>query len=226
MVTSSSEALGQRSKVEGWIGSDESGKGDYFGPLVVAAVFMTPETGYQLEGVGVRDSKKLSDNKARALARIIKGACRYYEVVSIGPQRYNELIDKLRNVNKLLAWGHARAIENVLERVDCEIVKSDQFGDESYIINALFERGKRIHLIQEPRAEADIGVAAASILARAEFLDRLDELGNLLGTKVPKGASSAVEDVARALVEKFGANVLRRSVKYHFKTTTRVLQKV
>jgi ribonuclease HIII len=98
-----------------WVGSDESGKGDYFGPLVVAAVALTQGNWRVLEALGVQDSKNLTDARAAALAPQIAAAFPH-EVIVIMPKRYNELWTKFRNVNRLLAWAHARAIENVIER--------------------------------------------------------------------------------------------------------------
>ncbi len=148
------------------IGIDESGKGDYFGPLVIAAVFVTPTTQTDLSLMQVRDSKKLSDGRVREMAPDIRLLCPH-SIVAIGPQRYNELYTKIRNLNRLLAWGHARALENLLQQVDCSLAIADQFGDEQLILNALQEKGKQIRLVQRTKAESDLAVAAASILARA-----------------------------------------------------------
>ncbi len=204
------------------IGIDESGKGDYFGPLVIAAAFVTPETEPDLRLMEVRDSKKISDNRVLELARDIRQVCPH-SIVAIGPQRYNELYAKIRNLNRLLAWGHARALENLLERTDCHLAISDQFGDERYILNALQEKGKRVRLVQRPKAESDLAVAAASILARAEFLTRLKRLADEIGLPLPKGASSQVELAARMVVKKHGQEGLNRVAKLHFKTTQAVL---
>jgi ribonuclease HIII len=207
-----------------WIGSDESGKGDYFGPLVVAAVALTADNWRVLETLGVQDSKKLSDGRATSLAAEIRAGFPH-EIVVIMPPRYNELWTKFgSNVNRLLAWAHARAIEQVVEREPRAVAAvADQFGDESLIRDALFKRGRELRLVQMPRAERDPAVAAASILARAEFLRRLDRLGKETGLRLPKGASAAVEAAARALVSSGGAGVLDEVAKVHFKTTQRVV---
>lgn len=207
-----------------WIGSDESGKGDYFGPLVVAAVAVTADNWRVLETLGVQDSKKLSDARATSLAAEIRAGFPH-EVVVIMPPRYNELWTKFgSNVNRLLAWAHARAIEQVVEQEPRAVAAvADQFGDESLIRDALFKRGRELRLVQMPRAERDPAVAAASILARAEFLRRLDQLGKEAGVRLPKGASPAVEAVARALVAARGREILGRVAKTHFKTTQRVV---
>ncbi|MEW6245235.1 MAG: ribonuclease HIII [Nitrospirota bacterium] len=204
------------------IGIDESGKGDYFGPLVVAAVFVDATTESELRLMQVRDSKKISDGRILELAPDIRTICPH-SVVAIGPQRYNELYRKIKNLNRLLAWGHARALENLLERVDCDLAIADQFGDERLILNALQEKGKRIRLEQRPKAESDLAVAAASIVARAEFLLRLKRLSDEVGTTLPKGASPAVELAARMIVKKHGQERLGAVAKLHFKTTQAVL---
>ncbi|MGH7229079.1 MAG: ribonuclease HIII [Nitrospiraceae bacterium] len=206
----------------GRIGSDESGKGDYFGPLVIAAAFVTPEIEPDLKLMEVRDSKKISDGRVLELARDLRQVCKH-SIVAIGPQRYNELYEKIRNLNKLLAWGHARALENLLEQVNCDLAIADQFGDERFILNALLEKGKRIRLVQRPKAEEDLAVAAASILARAEFLTRLRRLSDEVGTSLPKGASPSVELAARMVVKKHGRDRLSTIAKMHFKTTQAVL---
>jgi len=207
----------------GRIGIDESGKGDYFGPLVIAAVYVNAESEPDLRLMEVRDSKRISDGRILEMAPDIRQVCKH-SVVAIGPQRYNELYAKIRNLNRLLGWGHARALENLLEQVDCDLVIADQFGDERFVKSALLEKGKQVRLIQKPKAETDLAVAAASILARAEFLLRLKRLSEDVGTSLPKGASSAVELAARMVLKKHGKERLSTVAKMHFKTTQAVLQ--
>jgi ribonuclease HIII len=204
------------------IGIDESGKGDYFGPLVIAAVFVDATTEAELRLMQARDSKKISDGRVLEMASDIKTICPH-SIVAIGPQKYNELYGKIRNLNRLLAWGHARALENVLERVSCGRAISDQFGDERLILNALQQKGRTIILEQRTQAESDMAVAAASILARAEFLLRLKRLSDDVGTTLPKGASAAVELAAKMVVKKHGQERLETVAKLHFKTTKAVL---
>jgi len=204
----------------GHIGVDESGKGDYFGPLVIAACYVGPEHLAELEGV--RDSKKLTDKQSLALSSVIRRTCPH-AIVAIGPSKYNELYTKFMNLNRLLAWGHARAIENVLEQQPADLVISDQFADPAGLKRQLFEKGRSITLESRVRAEADIAVAAASILARAEFLRRLERLGQDFGCVLPKGASAAVVDAAKKFVSKHGGDKLGEVAKLHFKTTQTVL---
>ena len=205
------------------IGIDESGKGDYFGPLVIAAAHVTLEIEPELRLMEVRDSKKISDGRVLEIARELRQVCKH-SIVTINPQKYNELYPKFRNLNRLLAWGHARALENLLEQVDCPLAIADQFGDERFVLNALLEKGKKIQLVQRTKAEADLAVAAASILARAEFLLRLKRLSDEIGTTLPKGATH-VELVARMVVKKHGEAMLENVAKLHFKTTKSVLGK-
>lgn len=207
----------------GRIGTDESGKGDFFGPLVVAAFFLPEGQDEVLRELGVKDSKRTSDGRCLEIAGTLRRAYPYHSVVAIGPEKYNELWAKLRNLNRLLAWGHARAIENILERVPAGKAVTDQFGDEKFVRQALLKKGKDIELVQMPRAEEDLAVAAASILARAEFLSRLRGLSREFGVELPKGASEQVEAAAVRLVKDKGPDVLEKVAKTHFKTTVRVL---
>jgi ribonuclease HIII len=204
------------------IGIDESGKGDYFGPLVIAAVFVDATTQGELKLMAVRDSKKISDGRILEMAPDIKTICPH-SIIAIGPQKYNELYAKIKNLNRLLAWGHAKALENLLERVTCERAISDQFGNERLILNALQDKGRKIVLEQRTKAESDLAVAAASILARAEFLLRLKRLSGEVGTTLPKGASPTVELAAKMIIKKHGQERLGTVAKLHFKTTQAVL---
>jgi len=191
---------------KGHIGTDESGKGDYFGPLVVAGVYVPDEQEAVLKELGVRDSKRLTDNRVREMADLVRKGYKQ-SVVAIGPEKYNELYGKLRNLNRILAWAHARAIENILEEVACTQAITDQFGDRIFVENAMMKKGRNIELIQRPKAEEDMAVAAASIF-------KID---------LPKGSSSKSEEVGLELVEKYGADVLDKVAKKHFKLTPRIL---
>jgi ribonuclease HIII len=207
---------------KGHIGTDESGKGDYFGPLVVAGVFVPDEQQDVLQELGVKDSKRFSDNRVREMADLVRKGYKH-SIVAIGPEKYNELYAKLRNLNRLLAWAHARAIENILEEVACDRAITDQFGDKLYVENAMMKKGRHIELIQRPRAEEDMAVAAASILARAEFLRRMYFLSKDFKIEIPKGSSPISEEVGLELVQKHGAGVLDKVAKKHFKLTPRIL---
>lgn len=211
------------------IGTDESGKGDYFGPMVVAAVFLDSVTEPKLDALGVKDSKLLSDKRCHELAAQIREICRgKYEQVEITPKRYNELYESFRmerkNLNHLLAWGHARAIESLLERYSCSHAVADQFGDERYIQSRLMEKGKHLHLTQVPKGERYLAVAAASILARDRFIARLHKLSDEYGLTLPKGASEPVVIAGRRIVKEKGEEELRKVAKLHHKTTEKILK--
>ena len=203
------------------VGSDEAGKGDYFGPLVVAAVWVDRWAAETLLEEGVQDSKKLSDAAAGRMAVEIEASCPH-SVVSIGPQRYNELHDGMRNVNKILAWAHARAIENVLAKRAAGSVITDKFAPDRVVREALMERGRKARLVQKTRAERELPVAAASILARARFLRDLEALEKKFNLRLPKGATH-VEEAGRRFVKTHGEEKLRLVAKLHFKTTGRIL---
>jgi ribonuclease HIII len=208
------------------LGIDESGKGDFFGPLVIAAAYADEGLVATFRELNVRDSKRItSDQAAEALAREIRKALGdRFALVTIGPAAYNRLYAKMRNVNRMLAWGHARAIEDLLTRVpNCPRAVSDQFGPVRQIEQALMKKGRRIKLVQRPRAESDPAVAAASILARAGFLAALRKMREEYAMIVPKGASAAVRETAVQLVRQRGPGVLVQAAKCHFKTTDQVL---
>lgn len=211
-------------KQNGYIGTDESGKGDYFGPLVVAGVYLDKTTERRLADIGIRDSKTITDSRIYEFAKIIRSVlnAKQYSVIAIGPEKYNELYAKIGNLNKLLAWGHARTIENILGGVECNTAIADQFGDESLINKALLEKGKKIELIQMPKAEQHIAVAAASVLAREMFLSRLAQMSKDFGIVFPKGASAEVEAIAKRFVQKNGMSELSKCAKIHFKTTQKI----
>ena len=206
------------------IGLDESGKGDYFGPLVIGAVFVDEQTEDKLIALGVRDSKLLTDNRMLAMAEEIKALCPHF-VVPIEPKRYNELYDKIRNLNQLLAWGHAWTLEKMLENVSCDLAVVDKFGDESYLRSALREKGRQITVVQQTHAEEDIAVATASILARARFVEQMDQLSKRVGKTLPKGASDpSIVTIGRELVAEHGKDILAEIAKLQFKTTEAILQ--
>ena len=206
-------------------GIDESGKGDFFGPLVIAGAYVDRGIARAWRDAGIQDSKAISsDARIRALADVIRqtpGAT--HNVIVIGPERYNVLYQKFGNLNRLLAWGHARAIENLLEaRPDCPRALSDQFANPALIRRALLEKGRGIQLEQRTKAESDPAVAAASILAREAFINWLERQGREFGMKLPRGASAEVKRVATELVAKHSASVLERLCKVHFKTAREI----
>jgi ribonuclease HIII len=205
------------------IGTDESGKGDYFGHLVVAGVFVDSATERVLRNAGVVDCKFLSDKAVFRIEREVVRVCPA-KWVSIGPTRYNELYERLRNVNAILSWAHARVIKDLAPTVSADMVITDKFAPESRLRKALASAAGIPRLVQRPRAEDDLAVAAASIVARATFLRSVEALSKKFGVELPRGASN-VEDVAVQLVRSRGPDVLREVAKVHFKTTQRVLAK-
>ena len=206
------------------IGVDESGKGDFFGPLVIAGAYVDAKMARTLQEMGVMDSKRIgSDARIEALARDMRGAGVVHEVVAIGPERYNELYAKFGNLNKLLAWGHAKVIENLLERVpDCPRALSDQFANPSVLERSLQERGRTIVLEQRTKAESDPAVAAASILAREKFVQWLRAAGQTYGLELGKGVSPAVKVAAVEMVRRHGPESLSQVAKLHFRTTQEI----
>ena len=202
-------------------GVDESGKGDFFGPLVISGVYVDRGIARKLVDAGVVDSKRItSDNRIRALAETIRKTSQgLTETVLIGPAKYNELYEKFGNLNKLLGWGHARVIENLLaKKPGCQRSLSDQFADARVIEQSLLRHGRKITIEQRPRAESDIAVAAASVIAREGFINWLERKGKELGLRLERGVSASVKDGARKLVETNGADVLREVAKVHFRT--------
>src|SRR2546423_12663808 len=202
-------------------GVDESGKGDFFGPLVIAGVYVDRTIARKLIEAGVQDSKRIgSDARIRSLADAIrKTSMGLSEVVLVGPAKYNDLYEKFGNLNKLLAWGHARVIENLLaKKTDCPRSLSDQFADARLIEQSLLRHGRKIDIQQRPRAESDIAVAAASILAREGFINWLEREGKKLGMRLERGASPGVKSAAEKIVKEKGPDVLRQVAKGHFRT--------
>lgn len=202
-------------------GVDESGKGDFFGPLVIAGVYVDRGIARKLLDAGVQDSKRIgADARIRSLADTIRKETHgLTDVVTIGPERYNQLYEKFGNLNSLLGWGHARVIENLLtKKPDCPRALSDKFADARVIERSLMQHGQKIKMEQRTRAESDLAVAAASILAREAFIDWLQSRSKTFGVKLGRGVSAEVKQSARELVEKSGVDVLRQVAKTHFKT--------
>ena len=210
-------------------GVDESGKGDFFGPLCIAGVYVNEAVINAWKEIGIRDSKNISsDKKISELAEKIRATpgC-VTDCVVVGNEAYNRLYTKMRSVNTLLAWGHARVIENLMGKryqMNPPPVKaiSDQFAASKTVIEkALMAQGKEIQLVQRHKAEEDLAVAAASIVARDEFVKGLAKLEQQFAMKFPKGASAAVDAAAKQFVEMRGAGELAKVAKTHFRTALR-----
>ncbi len=211
------------------IGVDESGKGDFFGPLCIAGVYINEAVIAAWKSAGIKDSKNISSDKRIAeLSKLIRGTpgC-VHSVVPIGNEAYNRLYLKFKSVNRLLAWGHARVIENLMAvsyQMNPAPVRaiSDQFAhDKGVISKALMKLGRGIELVQRHKAEEDLAVAAASILARNEFVTRLRDMGKKYEMTFPKGASAAVDAAAKEFVTKRGAEEMKKVAKMHFRTALR-----
>ncbi len=204
------------------IGVDESGKGDFFGPLCVAALYAGGDEIKKLKSIGVQDSKNLSDSKVLEIGRKIQSSF-HHHIVKINPAKYNEIYVQFGNLNSLLAWGHATVIEKLMEHTGCSTVMIDQFANESVVLKALGRKKLKPHLTQRHRAEEDLVVAGASILARQTFLEGLEKLSKEFEVKLPKGASLQVIKAGKELVRKHGKEVLGKVGKLHFKTTNAIL---
>ena len=208
---------------ESWAGIDETGKGDYFGPLVTVAAAIRRDSVPLLVELGIGDSKKFNDTKIIKMARELQHCCVFKSVI-IGPAKYNELYAKIGNLNKLLGWAHAVALEGVLESApECTYGLSDRFAKNDWVIGSqLQERGRSIRFEQRVRGESDPAVAVASILARAQFVRQMERLEKTIGVKLPKGASGAVVTAGRRIFDKGGMELLAKAAKLHFKITQKL----
>ncbi|MGE5677869.1 MAG: ribonuclease HIII [Pseudomonadota bacterium] len=203
------------------IGTDESGKGDYFGPLIVAGVYADPEDRKWLKIIGAADSKTLNDSKIEKLAEEIMVRCKY-SIITFENKNYNETYRQIGNLNRLLARGHAQVIENLLEVVECRNVLADQFGSPDLIKDALMTKGKLVKLEQRHRAEENMVVAAASILARDQYVKEMKRLSDRFEFDFPKGCSSLVTETAREFVRLYGREKLEEVAKLHFVVTEKL----
>lgn len=205
------------------IGVDESGKGDFFGPLCIAGLYADEKTIPHLKKLGVKDSKQLND---RTIVKIAEQIRKEYDfdIVRIGAKRYNELYEKFGNLNVLLGWGHATVIENLMEKTACERVIIDKFAAEHVVETALKRKKRHPALIQRIKGEQDVVVAGASILARAAFVDGMEKLEKEYGLELPKGASQKTIQAGKELVKRYGPEILSIVGKRHFKTSQVILE--
>lgn len=216
-----------RSGAATWIGTDECGKGDYFGPLTVAGVLLDAKSAQVLKKAGVRDSKDLDDSQIPSLAAAIRNVSDgRHAVFSCFPEAYNldlSLPKYQGNSARLLGEMHANVISKLLETNDCDDIVIDKFGLEKHVLDFLPPVARKKNILFRHHAESNVAVAAASILAREAFLQGMDELSERVGVELPKGASLELEHVAAMLVAKQGEQILTGIAKLHFKTTIRVL---
>lgn len=201
------------------IGSDEAGKGDFLGPLCVAAVFVSEKNAAILEKKGIKDSKQLSDKKAQALYPIITELCPF-EIMRLWPHKYNELYEKFNNLNHLLAWCHAKVIEKVAEKSGAPEALVDQFTTAPLVQNHLRKTLPQLAVHMRTKAEDDMAVAAASVLARVAFLEGLKKLEQEFGSPLAKGGGSQSTDSARLILSRHGVEALGRIAKLHFKNSS------
>jgi len=223
-----------------WIGTDEAGKGDYFGPLVAAAVYVNAECRETFSDMGITDGKRLSNRRIQDLAESMR--CRYAEhivVVEKMPAEYNSLYAAFRrrgqNLNHLLASLHAEAIRTLANSVGAKHALVDQFSKDDLITRQLthgtnnaplLQRGTvstalGIEIKQVTKAERDIAVAAASIIARDAFLTGMDTLSETYKICLPRGAYQVVE-AGREFVKLHGSDALQNVAKLHFNLTDAV----
>jgi ribonuclease HIII len=200
------------------IGLDEAGKGDFFGPLCVSALYAAEGRALELVKLGVRDSKKMSDEKVLNLSKKLKDSFPY-KTLRFFPETYNKLYEKFGNLNRMLAWGHSTALEDLSKYTQCKKAILDQFAKEHLMEEFLKKKKLDVDLTQRTHGEDDPVVAAASILARAAFLEGLEQLENQFHIKLPKGVSPAVLSAAKKAIVERGKEILPQISKTHFKTT-------
>jgi len=208
--------------LEDRLGSDEVGKGDYFGPVVVVCAYVPPEERERARKLGVTDSKNLADDSILRIAGAISHFVPY-ELISLPPSEYNRRWESLRNINHLLAELHAEAMVKLSARLGKREVLLDKFADPARLRVEVAKLGADLDVVARTKAEANVSVAAASILAREAFLEGLKSLSDEAGLDLPKGASDLVITAARKFVRIHGPAKLSQFAKVHFRTTERVL---
>ena len=202
------------------IGSDEAGKGDYFGPLTVCAVYADEKMFSELRAAGIKDSKKLTDKKIDEFKDIIIEICPYYCVVEVKNRQFNDMHAKVNNINEILAHAHAACIKNLYQKTKCENVLIDKFANEYRMENEL--RELPLHITQRPKAEQNIAVAAASILARYTYMTRLKSMSEEYGIDFCAGAGTQADICANKFAEIYGKDKLYDICKISYKNTQRV----
>ncbi|MCX6995393.1 MAG: ribonuclease HIII [Chlamydiae bacterium] len=213
----SSAYLFNNKSFEDHIGSDESGKGDFFGPLCVSAVFVNKESLSHLQKLGIKDSKEMSDDSILAVTKDIE-ALTINQTICLFPETYNRLYARFKNLNKLLGWAHFEVLHKVSVKSQCHKALIDQFANPQLMEEIVSYKKSNLILEQRTKAESDIAVAAASILARTAFLEGLKKMEEDFGVTLPKGASSAVANMALRIARESGISLLEKVSKTHFKT--------
>ncbi len=210
-----------------WAGSDESGKGDFIGPLVVAAVVCDEKSAAKLFNIGVKDCKIVSDKDVLNLRKEIEANSLSTSVLALTPKMYNYRYGQIKNagqnLNHLLSSGHAAALCAALAKCpQCNYALVDRFAANNNIGAMVTSKFPNVNVVQMPKAEVDIAVAAASVLARAEFLRIMADLETHAGMALPKGGGPAATDCARMLAQKLGKESLGNFVKLHFANYKRI----
>ena len=205
-----------------WAGTDESGKGDFFGPLAVCGFICKKAMIPSLIKLGVQDSKKIKDEQIIIIAKhLFSRFMPQIETLVLMPAKYNELYEKFRmqnkKLNEMLAWMHGRVILNLKKKHDFEGAVVDKFASDKTLLSSLKDM-KGINLKHQVKAERDLAVAAASIIARYLFLKNMKSLSDEYNIELPKGASKKVIETAQIFSNEFGKNKLRDIAKIHFKT--------
>lgn len=205
------------------IGCDEAGKGDFFGHLTAAAVYADQGGIQELIKMGVKDSKSMNDTTILSLGRKIEKNFPCH-IVAIGPEKYNEIYPKFGNLNQLLAWAHASCIEQLVAKTHCREVIIDQFAYESVMENAVRRKKLELQMTQRTKGEGDVVVAAASIVARKNFVEKLEALERKYEVSLPKGGSSPkVIRAGKHFIAKYGVEKLGLVGKLHFKTKDSII---
>lgn len=199
------------------IGMDEAGKGDFFGPLCIAALFANAEGIKHLSKMGVRDSKRLGDDAIVKMASEIRQNY-MFSIIRLFPKTYNNLYLKFKNLNRLLAWAHTTALSEVVHKTNCRKAILDQFAFPDLMEKMVQQKKIDVELEQRTKGENDIVVAGASILARAAFVEGIENLEKEYQVTLPKGASAKVIVFGKKIVDQFGADFLGNVAKTHFKT--------
>lgn len=201
-----------------WAGSDEAGKGDYFGPLVVAAVSVNDDTARKLFIAGITDSKRLSRSELVRLSESTFSIADSgnIEIICISPSSYNALYDKMQNMNDILAWAHQKAIRNISSRNRCTAAVIDKFSSDR-TVDWMRKGLPEIELHALTGGEREIAVAAASVLASARFVKEMETIGESTGADIPFGAGDAARKLAGTIVSEKGIDYFRRIGKANFR---------
>ena len=209
------------------VGSDEVGTGDYYGPIVVTASYVNKDDIPFLTELGVKDSKKLSDEQIlKIVPKIIKKI--KYKTIMLSNKEYNKNYGKDMNMNKIKAVLHNKVLTEMVKDNEYDYIVVDQFEPESSYYKHLSEVPsplKGITFITKAEHKC-LSVACSSLISRYIFVKEIDKLGDKYGIFLPKGANYYVEDVGIKLVEKYGVNVLKEVAKLNFSNTDRILKEV